>query len=152
MEEKRSDYQGYDALLPWKKAVCSETPMADRLFPYTMNWSSLRALKRSLVMLSEEGWQHVFDRHADVAQYCRQRLDSMGLQLHVSEHASPTVTAVQMPSQISWEELRDKLQAEGVYLGGNYAHLAGEVFRIGHMGTQADQNLVERALDVLEKI
>jgi len=152
MEEKRSDYKGYDALLPWKTVVQENSPVSDRLFPYTMNWSSLRALRKSLAMLSEEGWEEVFERHTVTADYCRERINQMGLQLHVSEHASPSVTAIQVPSQISWEDLRDKLQSRGVHVGGNYAHLAGKVFRIGHMGTQADLDLVKKALDILENI
>jgi len=37
-------------------------------------------------------------------------------------------------------------------VGGNYGCLAGEVFRIGHMGTQANLNLVKEAMDILEGV
>ncbi len=30
--------------------------------------------------------------------------------------------------------------------------MAGKVFRLGHMGTQADMNLVEQALNVIENV
>ena len=36
----------------------------------------------------------------------------------------------------------------GLVVGGNYGCLAGEVFRIGHMGTQANLNLVKEAMDI----
>ena len=39
-----------------------------------------------------------------------------------------------------------------MFLGGNYGKLAGKVFRIGHMGRQADQSRVARGLDVLEEV
>jgi aspartate aminotransferase-like enzyme len=36
--------------------------------------------------------------------------------------------------------------------GGSYGHLAGKVFRIGHMGSQANIELVKKGMDVLEKV
>jgi aspartate aminotransferase-like enzyme len=36
-------------------------------------------------------------------------------------------------------------------VGGSYGPIAGKVFRLGHMGTQADMGLMSQALDVLEK-
>jgi len=36
-------------------------------------------------------------------------------------------------------------------VGGSYGDRAGHVFRLGHMGTQADMGLVRQALGVLEK-
>jgi aspartate aminotransferase-like enzyme len=36
-------------------------------------------------------------------------------------------------------------------VGGSYGPMAGTVFRIGHMGTQADMGLIKQALGVLEK-
>ena len=65
---------------------------------------------------------------------------------------SPTVTAVYVPQKISWKNLDPHLRAEGLVVGGNYGCLAGEVFRIGHMGTQANLNLVKEAMDILEGV
>lgn len=49
------------------------------------------------------------------------------------------------------EKLDAALREEGLVVGGNYGCLAGKVFRIGHMGAQADMQLVKEAMDVLEK-
>ena len=38
---------------------------------------------------------------------------------------------------------------EGPEVGGNYGPLAERTFRIGHMGYQADVDLVARGMDVL---
>ena len=65
---------------------------------------------------------------------------------------SPTVTAVVVPDHMDWKTLDGRLRAEGVVVGGNYGCLEGEVFRIGHMGTQANMNLVKEAMDVLEEV
>jgi aspartate aminotransferase-like enzyme len=37
-------------------------------------------------------------------------------------------------------------------VGGSYGPLAGKVFRIGHMGSQAKRDLVERGMDILEEV
>ena len=77
----------------------------------------------------------------------------MGLKLYPAFDAvpSPTVTAVCVPEKMSWKKLDASLREEGLVLGGNYGCLAGEVFRIGHMGTQANLNLVKEAMDILEQ-
>ncbi len=45
-----------------------------------------------------------------------------------------------------------RLRARGVGAGGNYGPLADKVFRLGHMGAQADLDLVSRALDIIEDV
>lgn len=141
-------YVGYDALAPWR------TALAGRYFPYTHNWHALAGLHVSLRLLLEEGLENVYARHAQAAALCRGRLAGMGVRLFpVSEAiSSPTVTAAYVPDGWTWEELDRALRAEGMVVGGNYGKLAGKVFRIGHMGTQADLALVARGMDVLQGV
>ena len=141
-------YTGYDALQPWRTAV------ADRYFPYTHNWHAMAGLRVALDLLLAEGLEHVYARHADVAAYCRDRLTAMGLSLFPAREAiaSPTVTAVHVPGGWTWAELNAALRARGMAVGGNYGPLAGTVFRIGHMGAQADMDLVRRGMDVLGEV
>jgi aspartate aminotransferase-like enzyme len=56
-----------------------------------------------------------------------------------------------VPDGISWQEFDARLRRRGLVAGGSYGSIAGKVFRLGHMGTQADPGLVQQALDVLEK-
>jgi len=42
------------------------------------------------------------------------------------------------------------LRSRGLAVGGNYGPLAGKVFRLGHMGTQADLDLVRQAVDIIK--
>jgi aspartate aminotransferase-like enzyme len=39
-----------------------------------------------------------------------------------------------------------------VVFGGSYGPLKGKVFRIGHMGSQARLERVEKAMDALEEV
>ncbi|MFC1857347.1 pyridoxal-phosphate-dependent aminotransferase family protein [Thermodesulfobacteriota bacterium] len=141
------DYVGYDALKPFKSA------QAEQFFPYTPYWHGLAALNAGAEMLLEEGLQNSFVRHENVAQHCRRKIVELGLTLFPSPHAvpSPTVTAVNIPSGTTWPEFDARLRQHGLAVAGSYGPLVGRIFRMGHMGSQADMALVRQALEVLGK-
>lgn len=142
---KEVGYQGYDALAPW------QTALADRWFPYTPNWQATAALRRAAEMILNEGLDAVLRRHAEAAALCRARGRAMGLELYPRDEAisSPTVTAFKVPARIGWPELDRRLRRRGLGVGGSLEKLAGKVFRVGHMGVQADVALVDQAMDVI---
>jgi aspartate aminotransferase-like enzyme len=142
------NYQGYDALLPFRNVV------TDGFFPYTPNWQGLACLDRAVDIVLEEGLRVCIQRHADVAAHCRRRLDRLGYRLFPRETAcpSPTVTTVYLPDTHGWREFDALLRRQGLVVGGGLGPLEGKVFRLGHMGTQADMELVDRALDVLAAV
>jgi len=139
------NYPGYDALAPFR------TALADAYFPYTPNWHAVAGLHAACRMLLDEGLQAVFARHRQAAAYCRERIQAMGLSLFPRDPAAsaPTVTAVKVPAAVPWSQLDAALRRRGMVVAGSYGPLAGKVFRIGHMGTQADMALLARGMDVL---
>jgi aspartate aminotransferase-like enzyme len=143
-----TNYAGYDALLPWRSAI------SERYMPYTHNWQAMAGLHVALQELLAEGLEAVYQRHEQAAAYCRERLRAMGVAIWPvrDEIASPTVTAAHLPAGWEWLALDRALRQEGMAVGGSYGPLAGKVFRIGHMGSQADQDLVRRGMDVLEGV
>lgn len=143
---QKVDYPGYDALLPFRHA------QENFYFPYTPYWHGMATLKIGTELLLKEGLDDSFARHEKAAAYCRERLVKMGLELFPKPGAvpSPTVTAVKVPQSMKWDDLNQRFRKRGLAVGGNYGYLAGKVFRIGHMGTQADLDLVRQALDVIE--
>ena len=142
------NYVGYDALKPFK------TAQQDFYFPYTPYWHGMAVLHQASQMLLDEGLDASYLRHSEVAAYCRERIVSMGLDLFPARDAipSPTVTAVQVPESQPWSELDKRFRSAGLVVGGSYGPLAGKVFRLGHMGTQAHMNDVKEACDVIEEI
>jgi len=138
-------YVGYDALKPFRQAV------KDRFFPYTPSWQGVAALHAAAGLLLDEGLENSFRRHDAVARYCRRRLVEMGVELFPAPGAiqSPTVTAAKVPSGFTWETWDRRLREAGLVVAGSYGPLADKVFRLGHMGVQADMTLVKRALDVI---
>ena len=142
------EYRGYDALGPWESAL------ELKWFPYTPSWHSIAALNKACQLVLDEGLNKVFQRHQKAAAYCRKRIVEMGLSLFpINEKiSSPTVTAVKVPAKIKWEYLNSKLKARGMAIGGSLGKLAGKVFRIGHMGQQANIDTLEHGMDILEYV
>ncbi len=139
-------YVGYDALKPFR------TAQEDFYFPYTPNWHGVAMLDAGAGRILDEGLSECFTRHNAVAADCRGRLAEMGLSLFPKATAapSPTVTAVKVPEGVAWPDLDAALRKEGAVMGGSYGPMAGKVFRLGHMGSQADPDLASKALDALE--
>jgi aspartate aminotransferase-like enzyme len=142
------NYPGYDALAPWESA------MAQRYMPYSHNWAAVAGLRIAINKLLDEGLAHSFQRHAQVADFCRQRLVELGVELWSQrlEFAAPTVTCAKIPAGWTWQAFDQALRRHGMVVGGNYGPLAGKTFRIGHMGTQADLKLVQRGMEVLADV
>ena len=78
----------------------------------------------------------------------------MGLRLYPKsdEYSSPTVTAFYVPEKFTWGEFDNALRIRGLVVGGNYGSLAGKVFRIGHMGSQARNELVEEGMNIIQQV
>lgn len=139
-------YSGYDALQPFREIQKTHA------FPYTPNWHGLAALHVGVESILAEGPAAVFERHDHVADICRRGLKDMGLSLFPAPGSisSPTVTAVYLPASTAWADFDGKLRRRGLVVGGSYGKLAGKIFRLGHMGSQADETLVRQALDVID--
>ena len=142
------NYAGYDALKPFYKA------QEAHYFPYTPNWQGVAGLNAGAELVLNEGLTNSFARHETVAEFCRNEIIKMGLSLFPASDAvpSPTVTAVNVPEGIDWSKFNLQLRQHGLVVGGSYGHMAGKVFRLGHMGTQADMELVKQALNVIERV
>lgn len=141
-------YAGYDALKPWRTAIEA------RYMPYTHNWQAMAGLRVAIDGLLAEGLEQAYARHEAAAALCRRRLGEMGVALlpKREEIASPTVTAALVPEGWAWRDLDRALRAQGMVVGGSYGPLADKVFRVGHMGSQANLDLVQRGMDVLQGV
>lgn len=142
------NHQGYEALLPFRGA--GEDPMR---LPYTPHWPGVAALKIASGLLLEQGLDAVFARHEKVARQCRDGLAALNIALWPAPEAvsSPTVTAARIPYGFTWPQWRDKLAKEGLVVGGSLGPMSGKVFRLGHMGAQADSLRMSRALKVIAR-
>lgn len=139
------NYQGYDALSPWK------TVQDDKRCPYTPYWHGVAALHAACERIFAEGMEAVFARHSAVAATCRQNLADLGIELWNKPESlsASTVTAARIPDGIDWPTWREALHQQGLAVSGSFGPMAGKVFRLGHMGTQADFTLINKSCQTI---
>ncbi len=114
-------------------------------FPYTPATALLFGLKESLAMLAEEGLTNVFHRHARLAEACRRAVQAMGLKLLAQnpDEYSNTVTAVCMPDGFDSDAFIAHAQEKlDISLGIGLGKVKGRVFRIGHLGSLNEMELL----------
>lgn len=140
------NYQGYDAILPFR------TIYEDGRCPYTPNWHGVAALNAGASAILNEGMEKTFARHMQVAEQCRNGLAHLGIKLFTKPDAvnSPTVTAAMVPDRFTWPQWRTALRERGLIVAGSFGPMKDKVFRLGHMGTQADPALMEQALAAIQ--
>ena len=109
------------------------------LFPYTPATAMLFGLRESLRMLvDEEGLENVYTRHAHLADGVRAAVRGWGLATVCEDPrtASNTITAVRVPEGVDANELmKHARERYGLSLGGGIGQLNGRAFRIGHLGS-----------------
>lgn len=141
-------YSGYESYLGWENVPCQH------YMPYTHDWQAMKALNISLNMIMRGGLEAAVKRHRKAAKLCRDIGREIGLKLFPKSESicSPTVTAFYVPEGFTWPEFDAALREKGLVVGGNYGKLAGKVFRIGHMGSQADCDLVSESMNIIREI
>ena len=96
-------------------------------------------------MHEEEGWFEVAGKTVKRGDYIS--LD--GTTGNIYAEAIPTVPAAMIPDGYTWPEWKEALRRHGLICTGSFGPMAGKVFRLGHMGTQAQPYLMEQALDAI---
>lgn len=106
-------------------------------FPYTPATNLLFGLREAAAMLSEEGLDNVFARHARFAEATRRAVRAWGLEVLCQDEReySGSLTAVLMPEGHNADAFRKVvLENFDMSLGNGLGKVAGKVFRIGHLG------------------
>jgi alanine-glyoxylate transaminase/serine-glyoxylate transaminase/serine-pyruvate transaminase len=114
-------------------------------FPYTPATSLLFGLREALAMLAEEGLSNVFARHARLAEACRRAVRGWGYDIlcRNPDEYSNTLTAVVMPSGFDSDAfIAHAYQRWNLSLGVGLGDVKGKVFRIGHLGSLNELELL----------
>jgi alanine-glyoxylate transaminase/serine-glyoxylate transaminase/serine-pyruvate transaminase len=132
-----------DARLP--RSYWAWQPLLDAadtgFFPYTPPTNLLYGLRESLAMFGEEGLPAVFARHRRHAEATRRAVRAWSLDIVCRDPAacSSTLTAVLLPDGQDADRVREiVLDRFNASLGAGLGRLAGQVFRIGHLGDLGD--------------
>ena len=118
--------------------------------PWTPAVSVFYALDVALKRLLADGLGTVVERQRLLGALTRERVRSLGLELFADEqHASDTVTAVRVPEGVDWAAMNKMLREEyQLVLAGGQGKLAGQIFRIGHLGWVSEDE-IEAAIESL---
>jgi pyridoxamine--pyruvate transaminase len=107
-------------------------------FPFTPSVSDLYGVEASVDELLAEGLEASIERHERTAAACRAGVRAMGLELwpRSDEIAAACVTAIAVPEGLTDVQVRAHCRERyGVMISGGQG--AGNLVRIGHMGTSA---------------
>jgi len=124
----------------------------DRTYHHTAPVNMNFGLREALRLLCEEGLENAWARHRNNSEKLWLGLEELGLELHVP-HALrlPTLTTVRIPAGVNGKAFSSHLlDKHGIEIGNGLGSLAGEVWRIGLMGTNSTASNVDLLLKVLE--
>jgi len=125
-------------------------------FPYTPATLLLFGLREALRMLDEEGLDAVYARHARLAEAVRTAVGQWDLEIlcRDPDQRSNTTTTIVVPADVDSDEvLRIAVERYDLSLGVGLGKLKGRAFRIGHLGSLNELEVlatiagVELALD-----
>ena len=127
---------------------------AKRAYHHTAPVNSLYALHEALRILSEEGLENAWARHAQNHQALKAGLEAMGIGFVVQEgDRLPQLNAVWIPEGVDDETVRKRLLGEfNLEIGAGLGALAGKVWRIGLMGHASSRENVIFCLSALEAV
>jgi alanine-glyoxylate transaminase/serine-glyoxylate transaminase/serine-pyruvate transaminase len=129
-EQSRTPRYFYD----WRPVI---RDMRQGFFPYTPATLLLFGLREALRMLLEEGLDNVLARHARLAQATREAVRAWGLNILAGDaaRASNSLTAVVVDAIDSAAVVKVAAERLNLALGVGLGQLRGRVFRIGHLGS-----------------
>ncbi len=111
--------------------------------PATPALTLLFALDAALELISTEGLEAVWARHAALAARTRAGVRRLGMTVFGDERfASSTVTTVRTPDGVATKELLRVMKDEhDIELQGGQGQIADTTFRIGHMGWVSEADI-----------
>lgn len=119
-------------------------------FPYTMPISDIYGLRAAFDNIVAD--KDMLKRHTIIGNACRKAVTEAGLKLHLESGFSNTVTVFDVPEETTAKDILDTMRKTyHIMLAGSFDTLAGQVIRIGHMGSNANKEDMIATLDALDK-
>jgi aspartate aminotransferase-like enzyme len=110
----------------------------DKWFPYTMPISDIYGLAEAVLLVKNDSGR--IERHQKIASAVRAAVEAAGLQRYLESGDASTVTVVRVPSGLSDTSIIQTMKEKhGILISGCFDVLAGKVFRLGHMGENANE-------------
>jgi aspartate aminotransferase-like enzyme len=120
--------------------------------PWTPAIGVVFQVDEGIRLMQAEGADRVFARHEACAAAARAGLAALGFELFADpRHASRTVTCVRIAEGTDWKAVNAEVKRRGVILASGQGKLAGQVFRLGHLGSVTVEEILG-AIAVLEAV
>ncbi len=126
----------------------------NRVYHHTAPILLVYALREALKLLYEEGLENRWQRHTQNAAALISGLEAIGLKMQVKDakYRCPALTSVRVPEGVKDKNVRGTLREQfNITVGGGLGELAGQVWRIGLMGMNANERSVILVLEALER-
>ncbi|MCS7137783.1 MAG: alanine--glyoxylate aminotransferase family protein [Candidatus Caldarchaeum sp.] len=122
-------------------------------YPTTISPHAVLCFRAAAQAALDEGLEARYRRHVLVAAAFRKAVRAMGLEtLPAEEVASPTVTAIALPSTV-WKDAAKinqvMLRKHRIMIGAGIASLSGKIIRVGHMCVTASSRYILPTLSAL---
>lgn len=122
----------------------------NKWFPYTMPNHLIYSLDKALDILLDGNF---VKRHKIIADAVRFSITNSGLSLYPQNSFSNTLTAVNIPDGISFQQIyNDMLNDYNIMSGSSFGYLKDKIIRIGHMGENCTIEKVYYFLYALSKV
>lgn len=122
----------------------------DKWFPYTMPISDIIGLNKAISNVLHD--KTILKRHHIIGQAVRKTVTAAGLTLYAKGGYSDTVSVINVPEGLTDTQILDTMRDDyNILIAGCFDILAGKVFRIGHMGENANIRDVAETLSALDK-
>ncbi|MGD1908120.1 MAG: pyridoxal-phosphate-dependent aminotransferase family protein [Leptolyngbyaceae cyanobacterium] len=127
---------------------------SDRSYHHTAPVNMTYAIREALRLVAEEGLEARWQRHQATAEKLWAGLGDLGLSCHVAEaYRLPTLTTVKVPEGVDAKAVtRLLLNEHNIEIGGGLGDLAGQVWRIGLMGSNSHSDRVDTLLEALGQV
>ena len=121
----------------------------EKYFPYTQAISDIYALNAAL-----DKWladQEIFARHNKIAEAVRKAIAESNLNLFAENGHSDTVTAIEIPDSINYQELNQLMtESHNVMIAASLGEFEDKLIRIGHMGENCYEEKLYRTLKAFD--
>ena len=125
-----------------------------RAYHHTAPVNAIYGLHEALRMVVEEGLEASWARHRRHHAALAAGVEALGLELRVAAgHRLPQLNVIGLPASLDDAGTRRRLLADyGLEVGGGLGDLAGQVWRIGLMGTACSRANVLLCLSALDDV
>lgn len=121
----------------------------EKYFPYTQAVSDIYALDAALDKWLSD--REIFKRHSSIAAAVREAIKQSNLDLYAEDGYSDTVTAIEIPESINYQELNQLMtESYNVMIASSLGKFEDKLIRIGHMGENCYEEKLYRTLKAFD--